>query len=275
MGIGGRLAQQDEVEFDLSAQLLRRRSHERTDISWRHARAHLRIGPAIGGHGDIGRLLHQGDFGGGLAHAQRPGDGVLHQRGGGHGILQTVDREVAHAFLDANAPLGESLRRQEVGNGRIGAFMLLPDANLGRDGKRFVDRGFLEKGTDDERRAAGGDDQRGKPLAAMPADAAIIDEAGARFDQQRVDAVPLHHRLRTGKATGALRLSDRRDVASQGRERLCRFFLREQARADQADTDADSCKAQNSAAIRRRHRGRPPPKPPDRRGDRASPSTSE
>ncbi len=252
MRIGRRLAEQDQCEFGRSAECARRRSHQRRDVAIAHSLADTRGGPAIGGNGNIGRRLHQRDLGGRFAHPDTAHD----RRGGnqrcaGQGLREAVGGKEAHRLLDPDAPIGQPALGQDVADQLGRALMLVPGTNIGIDTKRFGDRRAFEKGRDDHRRAAGGNDRGGQALATPPAYSGKIDHARARFHDDRADIVGRHQRLRTGKPRSALITANRRDITGELREiRSVDFGGAQQARRGERQAGSSQrCAAEQIATV--------------------------
>ena len=101
---------------------------------------------AIGGDGDVGRLLHQRQLVRRLDHPATAHDRVagadLDAR---HRPAQAVHREETHRLLDPDRP-GDAAIAQETGDALVRILMLVPDPHLGRDFQALADRRLLELG---------------------------------------------------------------------------------------------------------------------------------
>ncbi len=182
----------------------------------RHAAFDARRGMAIGGDGDVGRLLHQRQLGGRLDHPA-----AAHDRGAGadldagQGAPKPVDGEEADRLLDPDRA-GRAAVGENAGDGAQRILMLVPDADLGGDLQALADRGLLEMRRHDRRLAVARQDRGGQPLAPPPLDAGEIGHRRAGLDQQRGKPRLVHQPLRLGDAGEIVLAGDRNDVARHG-----------------------------------------------------------
>jgi hypothetical protein len=165
---------------------------------------------AIGRQRDVGRSLHQREFGRRLHHATAEDDRVGADLAcGGCEAGEVGGDEAADGFLNADFRVGEAALLQPAGDDGERVAVLLPDAHLRGDGERLTHRGFLEEGRDDQRLTLAGQDGERRPLAATPAHAGEVDHRRSRLDQDGADVVLRHQRLGTGQAAAAFVGTDR------------------------------------------------------------------
>ncbi len=188
--------------------------HDRADIGGGHALLDPRIGMAVGGDGDVGRLLHQRELGGRLDHPAAADDGGgAAQLDPRNRLAEAVDREEADRLLDPDRPRGKLPVAKRGGDAPERILMLDPGAHLGRDSEALANRRLLEEGGEDDRLAVDREERGGEPLASPPLHSGEVIERGAGLDEDRAEAVPPHQRPRLFQSNEALRRADRSDVA--------------------------------------------------------------
>ena len=116
---------------------------------------------------------------------------------------EAIAEEEAVGVLEGDGAAGDPPFAQEVGDQLQRFVIFLPGADFGGDLELFGDAGLFEEGGDNDRRAFGGDDDAGQPLAPPPLDAGVIIEAGAGFDQHGAEVVGAQELLGAGEPAGA------------------------------------------------------------------------
>jgi hypothetical protein len=169
---------------------------------------------------DVAGLLHQRQLGRALDHAAAGGDDfAINEVGTGAFLLHAAEDEEAQPFFHGHPAGGGTAVLQDAGDLAIGAFVFLPDANLGVLGDQLAGPFFFKSGTHPCRLALGGDHAYERPLAVTPADAGVIEHARATLEEQRADLAIGHQLLGALNAGGALAGRDRLHVSRHRLER--------------------------------------------------------
>jgi hypothetical protein len=133
MWIGGGFAEQDQAEFGRGAERRVRRVHQGADVLRGHTGLDAWRTVAVCGDGDVGSLLHERKFSGGLHHAAGARYGrAVHDRDARHRASQCIHGEEAHGVFDRNWRR-DSPVAQEARDGHPRILVLVPDTHLGRD----------------------------------------------------------------------------------------------------------------------------------------------
>jgi hypothetical protein len=105
----------------------------------------------------------------------------------GSGGPEMIEEGKVQALFDADAASAETAVGEGVGEKFGGAFIFLPDANIGGIDQGFAETRFFEGGADEKRLAGSGNDQGEEAFAGPPVDAGEVEERSARTDEDGVE----------------------------------------------------------------------------------------
>ena len=147
----------------------------------------------VRGGSDVVCALHERDLGGGFDRAAGDGHRISADEFEVGGLLADAVRDkVARAFFHTDTAAVDATVRQDLGDELVGAFVLLPRADVVAKEDLLAQTGLFEAGPDVGDLSPGGDHSAQHSLAAPPADACKVEQPGAGLEEQGVDAVVDH-----------------------------------------------------------------------------------
>ena len=227
----GVLAEDDEGAVRVAAEFLRGGADVVGHLAGRHAFLQLLHRRADGGEGDVVGVLHEGDLGRRLDHAAAGRDRRgAHELRARQFLADAIIDEEAQALLDADLAGGAAIA-EDAGDDAVGAFVLLPRADVGGALDELTCARFLEPWRDPREVAARGDDDGEGAFAVSPFHAGVVVHARAAFEYEGVDAVLDHEAAGLLDARLAFVVGDGDDLWGRGRGGV-RDCERARARAD-------------------------------------------